>query len=249
MSVNNQMAAVHGLNPFQRVEIVIGVDGSVTLDRSSGEYFGQYEGSSIYVERADWPVQFLMNSQYGGLEQAILLRDGLKLTADFKGFTLSHPPLNRNAKISLMIGKNGADYDNSLDTPVTRLLIPFRIAQNIGTFADIRAYIFPGVRSIRNLQASCASATPLTANSCYVVFYDKNNAVITATTNITQNIGGTLVTYNGASVNGIQGTTIVGANNQTVNFPVIFIPTNAVEMSVSLNGTAIVTPSITGNYE
>ena len=245
--MQNIQNAQFGISPFERREIIIGSTVAANMpNRSNGETIATLEGYGFYIERCDWPILINVNSQGGGLPVSINARDGLEFTASFKGLTITHPPLNINGVLTLVIYKlPEVHYTNQLDNPVTRWQISQRAITQTALVQTIGIYVPPGARSIKNLQATAPAATFPGGSAA---FYDSTGALITCPTNLSQQFGATNVTYPlTPSAIFAQGSVIGAAG--IANFPNIFIPTQCVEIQLTANGTGLGQMQSSGNFE
>lgn len=241
---NTQVSAQFGVEYFQRVEILLDA-----IDRTRGEYFQQHEGTGFYIERADFPVLLAFNTQASGVEKSLVAKDGFEgANCPFKGFTLTHPPLYTGAKLTMYLLKNGASLSNNLADPGTRMSVSSRNIVATAAQDSIGVYIPPGVRCMRNFQVTITSVATVT--SATLQFYDKNGTLIQSP-NLTQTIGGATVAY--GSTFTLYGQPFINSGvgpAATITFPAFYIPTNAVEFQVVINGTGLVAgPQAFGNFE
>lgn len=163
---DTQSSAQFAINPFQRVEIPLcykSLSATNGVDRSSGEFFPSMEGTSIYIERCDYPVLISLVSPAGGLQQSFVARDGLRIDGNFKGLYLRHPRVNfyqGAASLSLIVSKgNGASVDNGFQNPCGIYNLPGRTIVNTDTLIT-REYLLPeGMRFLSALQALATGST------------------------------------------------------------------------------------------
>lgn len=239
--LNSQDAAQLSINNFHRVEINVGFSSGKPF---VGQYVPEIEGTSIYVERCDFPFLFTYHNQKGSNNQAIVLRDGLMLNSPFKGFTVSLPDgvqnLISNSTLSLIVCKNGAVYDNNLQTAITRLGPSFRAITSTSVSQTLGIYIPPGVRAFDSALMSVFGSTTITLAQAQ--FVDSTGTVISGVL-ATQNVGGSPQTYNGASVIPLV------VNGFVASHPKIIIPTGAVELQMAINGTGLTSAQVYGNFE
>jgi hypothetical protein len=240
--MSNQNNPQYGINPFQRYKIQLGPN----IDRSNGQYFPEVEGTGFYIERADYPVLLSFNSQGGGIDQSMSARDGGQAKTQFKGLTVTHPILDVLCEISIIVFKGDAEFTNQLDSPVARLLAPTRTVTNTPALQVMGMYIYPGVRAVKNLQAICQAATVTFSTAS---FYDKNGAVISSPKVISQNFAGANVVYNGTNSVAYATNIYISGGVAVVQYPLMYIPSQAVELQVAIQGTVLSQIGAFGNYE
>lgn len=237
-------AARYALNPLHRLTIELGPN----IDRSQGVYFPEPEGTSFIVEAADFPVLLAPNvSQGAGLGNSLVLRDGLEFKYPFKGWVLQHPSLNRRARATILVLKDGATASNQLNDPVSRLSASYRVISAAGAQVVAGVYIPDGVRAIRNLQAAIAATT---FTQAFLTFIDINGAALAAPTSLTRNIASVPTAYPLGSYS-VQAQSLYQPSGAGVaNFGTIVFPADAVECQITLIGTVLVgNPTVTGNFE
>lgn len=161
MSKTNTQLAKYGVNPFQRVEINIS-----NVNRSTPEFFAQLEGEELIVERCDYPVILSLVNPSTSVEQAYVLRDGMRIRASFKGIYIAHPLLpqfadRQPARLSLIVSKNDAATDNSYANPVSRFPAMYNVSSN-AVSCNIRLYVPPGCRQIKKLKVFFGTYTTIT---------------------------------------------------------------------------------------
>lgn len=245
--MNNLQNAQYGVLPYERREIIIGSSVLANApDRSNGEFISNLEGSGFYIERCDWPALITVNSQGGGIATSINARDGLEFKAPFKGLTITHPQLNVAAALSIFLLKNGAEFTNNLDNPVSRLNVSYRSVASSGNSQTVAIFVPPGARSIKNLQIVSPGAA--SAGASVATFVDKNGNTIFPPTSLTQNVGGTLQSYTGGA-SGTYGNTVLQGGIALGIFPNVFIPTACSEIYVTITGTTLGAAYPTGNFE
>jgi hypothetical protein len=239
-----------GVNPFQRVEIIIGA-GSNAPDRTTPEFFPQLEGSGFWVERADYPVLCSIVSPATNVDQSFVLRDGDKFMAPFKGLYISHPLLNlllpnsAPIKLSLILFKGGSTFENSYANPVSRSNLASRVLTNTTTSQSRAVFVPPGVRYLDKLRSIILNTTvdaPPTAS-----FADKNNITAVNIANVTQQILGVTQTYvgnNGQYIAAQVGSKIGSAS--VFDWPPMIVPGNAAELIVTFVGTGLGSNDLNG---
>jgi hypothetical protein len=125
-------------------------------------------------------------------------------------------------------------------------LAPTRIITNTATQQILGLYIYPGCRAIKNLQMVC-NGTTFTTGGAY--FVDKNNQVIASPATFTQNVGGALQTYNGVNSFNYPQSFYLNGGIIVNNYGPMFIPSQAAELQVQINGTVLSGAGAFGNYE
>jgi hypothetical protein len=223
-----------GVNPFQRVEIIIGASSNAP-DRSVPEYFPQIEGTGFWVERVDYPVLLSIVSPSNNVDQAFAPREGDKFLTPFKGLYLSHPQLTLSGslqpiKLSLIVFKQGAVFENSAVPPITRGAVSGTVSGG-GGIATGRFYLPLGLRVIEEAQMVLSATT---ISGVVATFLDKflNNAANAATI-----LAPNGVTYGAFNV-GYSAALVSGASNAGIyRFPSMPIPSNAVELKIDVSGT------------
>lgn len=249
---NNQQNAQFNVAPFQRIEIILSAPLIANApDRSLGEFFPQYEGCGVFIERADFPVQITLVSQSPILSQAFFARDGDMVNAPFKGINIVHPPMQTgssggqsadNAKLVILIYKQSGSYQNSYSDPITRLVPPFRLITNTALSLIAGIYIPPGVRLIRKLSVVVPYST-LTANPSWALINSILNNMSGPGVINGQPIGVSpgFNSYGLAAVISGQfraGNTLVGPSS-LFEQDIIPIPQGATEVQVSFTGTGL----------
>jgi hypothetical protein len=234
---------VYNTPPFQRVEI----DLQSAAGRPNGEFFAQFEGAGFYVERCDFPVLMQLVGQTVIEGQSLVVRDGLFVDADFKGFTLSHPPIDTACKLTLMIFKKCASLNNDLSTPATRLGICSRQINNTAVQQTYNIFVPPGMRVLKKLAIRLA-ATTLTLPS--LTQLDRFGFSCASPVTITQALAAGIVTYNYPNTNA------AWSNQQTpvggfgfLEFSNIVLPTRCMELQFDCSGTGLSTPAFQGHFE
>lgn len=156
---NTLQTSKYGVNPLQKVVINI-----KAIDRTQPEYFPQYEGDTICVDHADYPVLISLINPSGIIQQAKPLRAGDVIKGPFKGFYISHPLLSfpgllQTSRVFLTLGKGGAEVDNNLSQP-TFGEAPCSILSTVaaGSISDV-IFIPPGARFIRDLVSTFHATT------------------------------------------------------------------------------------------
>jgi hypothetical protein len=240
--MTNRGNSQYSINNFQRVELDIGNN----VDQSSGLYLPTHEGTSLYIERCDYPALIALGSNTGGLGNSIVMRDGLSIDSQFSGICISYPALNAPAGLSFIICKNGADYRNEFANPVSRLNSLWRVITNTPTQGTIGVFIPPGTRSLVNFQVGILGTT---ASLPSIQFYDATGTVIQNATTVSQNIGGATVVYNAAQYSVSASSIVTTANGFVAFFNNIPIPTKAVEARITINGAGLTGESVAGNYQ
>lgn len=132
---DSQQSARFGIPPLTRIEIPL------VGDRSSGEYFPQYEGQFAYVESCDLPCELGFVSQ--DRQQTISMADGSTVSGPFKGIVLKHPNFvsATAAKLVLLVSKE-SKFSNDLSAPVFRMAMPYNRSAVLGAAGTI-SYRFP----------------------------------------------------------------------------------------------------------
>lgn len=245
--VNTNQNAQYSIAPFERKEIIIGATGGAAPNRVAGQLIPELEGTGFYVERADYPVLANFGHGMGGLESSINLRDGLEIDASFKGITLTHPLINVAAKLTLILLKNGVKLSNQLDDPVSRMNFAFRTISNTALLQSVGIFVFPGARSIKNLQAVVQAAT--TTTQVVASFIDAAGNTISAASNFTQQVGAVAAAYTQTGSAMSPNSALVIGPSTVYTFPTLFVPTPAVELQIAVIGTGLGLMSVAGNYE
>lgn len=244
--INTNANAQYNIAPFERKEIIIGAIGGGP-NRAAGQLVPELEGTGFYVERCDYPVLVNIGHGMGGLESSINLRDGLEIDAPFKGLTFTHPVINVASKVTLILLKNGARITNNLDNPVARMQVAYRVIVNTAVQYTVGVYVYPGSRSLKNLEITTVDTT---VTAVTAQFFDAGASPIIANTTFQQQFGPAAVVYaQGGGVIGPSAITSVVAGQNNYTFPNIFVPTNAVELQITLTGTGLTGGVVSGNYE
>lgn len=240
---SNQQNAQFNVVPFQRVDISIG--GNV--DRSNGEFFPQFEGYGVYVERADFPCFIHLVSQSALLGQAAMCRDGQQVIAPFKGFSITHPPMNVPAILTLVIFKLPClEFTNNLSAPLIRMPISGRQVTNTALAQSVAFYIPPQTRLLRKMVVVLNAATITLAQ---LTLTDTNGVVVTGPSTLTGKVSGAAVTYNLPGNPFDAAVPVIVGANAILKFDVVQIPTWANEVFLTITGTGLAVPTFGGYFE
>lgn len=239
---NSQQAAQFGINPFQRIEIAVG-----NIDRSAGVLIPEPQGVGFYVERADYPVIVSLVNPATDARQSFVVRDGLQITAQFKGLYLTHPFMNAPAYLSIItFATCDALASNGLATPSTRFPLAYFVT-GAGAFQIMSIFVPPGVRALNNLCIANIGSAP---TACTAAPIDSSGTIVFPPTNIAQIVAGFVVTYNGGN-SPIQSVVpqVLGPNIIS-KFDKIVLPSRTVQVNVTLTGTAVTgVVSVSGWFE
>jgi hypothetical protein len=238
------------VNPFQRVEIIIGSgSSSAALDRTVPEFFPQLEGTGFLVEQADYPVLCSLVVPSSSVGTALILRQGDIVEASFKGLYISHPrllgalPENRPYKLSLILFKNGTKYYNQLSDPQVAYGISIRTVSLTATLNDTRIYVPPGVRALTGLQFSIRGAASVTGATA--TFVDSSGNSILNAPPVSQQIGSAIVSYGDAGNSPASEIVPDPTGGFRIKFGKLVVPSGAAELALTINGTTF---TITTGY-
>lgn len=240
---DSQGTARFSSQPFQRFETNIG-----GVDRTEPELFPTIEGEFLYCERADYPVLINLVLPGKGIQISQVFRTGTQIKAPFKGLSISHPLLSAvfgaKLNVAFLVGKQkDVDISNNLGDACAPMIPAWRQITNSATIQQYNVFIPPGVRRIRKIAFSFGATT---VTSSGATFSDNAGSLITQISTISQQIGASVVTYNGSNQPGsslkvsstaVTGTFIAEGSD-------IFVPSNAVEVALFIFGTGLVAPSI-----
>lgn len=240
---NSQQAARFGINPFQRIEIPLGPN----IDRSNGEYFPSFEGSGMYIERADYPCLLSLVVKGDSIGQALPLRDGMQVEAWFKGFYLVHPLLNVPQTLSIILFKHpDSVFVQQAPTPCSRVSMMYS-ASTSGTLMTVKIYVPAGMRAVNNLVLSFPATTVTRAQ---LQGLDSNGGAIAAPSTVSQNVGGVVQTYPSGFASILCTQPVVVGTDVLLRFDKFILPSRAVEIDITITGTGIAVPdSMSGWFE
>lgn len=245
VSRGNVNTSQFGVTPFQRVEIIIGGNAGVSVDRTTPEFFPQIEGDGFYVEQCDFPVTVSLVDPSISLGRGLTLRDGVSVNSPFKGLYLSHANFSSGSNaqtytLTLIVFKNGSKFSNDLNSSITRVNSSYRVmAGGTATIQQVAVYIPPGARVCKYLQVRASGTTVLRAD---IGFSDANAATIIAPVAIQQSINGVVVTYNNASPPprfSSQRADVAGVIALEWAKD-LYVPSRAAELVVTVEGTGLV---------
>lgn len=248
---NTQQAQQNSINPYLRVEVLIGGPAGTVPDRSLGLLIPEQEGVALYVERADYPVTLALVNQIGLYTQGQQARDGLILVNEgFKAISLTHPAIVSTVPLflSLIICKYGSVAFNQLADPVMRMPFSTRIITNTAALQAQGIFIPVGMRRLRSMNVIVAGTTIVGAAAIALVNFAGNQV---AAPNMAASVtaGGVLqAAYTG--VPSVQQQ-IMLANGGTfvANFSEMVLPSWAAEIQVSVAGTVLTAMNVQGAFD
>ena len=243
---DSQGTARFSAAPFQKFEISM-----AGIDRTEPELFPFLEGEYLYCDRGDYPALINLVLPTKGIQISQVFKTGLQIKAPFKGISVSHPLLSSifgsKYTLSFIIGKvNGVEVSNNLGDAAMPMSIAYRVVSNTALSQVIRLFVPPGARRIRKFFATLATQTTVTQAS--LQFVDAGGiSFIQGSSSISQQVAAAVVTYNGNPFYGstslvtttgpVAGTSYLAASD-------LVVPTGAVEVDITINGTGLGTLSV-----
>lgn len=246
MNTSTQYNAQFNVDNFQRIEVDLSSSAS---DQNGGFFVAQVEGDYLFVERCDYPVLISLTSQKNVIGQCEVAKEGDQFKTAFKGVTITYPRVGAlggtsPAKLVFIVGKNCADYTNTLATVQTRFGASSRAVSNTALLQTVSLHVPPGMRRVATLECSITAYTTLTASPLWA-FFRRDGSGTCTNSSVSNSPQSPAAIYNGQNHSGLMALLSVGAANSGLwQINNLVIPDDAAELQVSFAGTGLVAPLI-----